>query len=107
MLFSSVFGTTPIIDRLRNNVEVDEKGLATLLRVLELYDEAFPGITVAAPRLSFEISLANEIEALKEYIASLEQVSDDVFVGVPCSFDCNMYICIYVYIYIYMYIYIR
>ena len=72
-----VLGEISILDQLRDNVEVDERGLATLLRALELIRESHPDLQKRGARMAFHPTINDEIGAVKQYMAALDLVSDD------------------------------
>jgi len=71
-------GITPVLDELRRNAEVDEKGLATLLRALELVRSAVPDFEADhGPRVAFLPTIADEIGAVKEFMSALDGIGED------------------------------
>jgi hypothetical protein len=72
-----VLGEVNILDQLRDNVEVDERGLATLLRALELIRESVPDFQTHGARMAFDPTVNDEIGAVKQYMAALDLVCDD------------------------------
>jgi hypothetical protein len=59
-----VLGESNILEQLRDTVEVDERGLATLLRALELIRESVPDFQRHGARMAFDPTVNDEIGAV-------------------------------------------
>lgn len=70
-------GPDGALELLRGNVEVDDNGLAVLLRALEVLDEIVPNCSINSPNLSFEVRVCDEIAAVRDYISGLKQLNED------------------------------
>jgi len=66
-----------VLEELRTNTEVDEQGLATLLRALELVRSVFPDYQADGPRVAFLPTIADEIGAVKEFMSALDSIGED------------------------------